>query len=167
MIEPGVLDVLQREVRFRIDQDRKVLDEMRDEVRPLKSATRRIQPRAATAISLVGTDGGSNQLQFDPFKIQLIRVVDSSKNQYCLEVITPRTPIEELTARHISPDGLPRTPLGKMMKYLGIARLPQLSGVFDPDPEKIASSWLNVYREMMEWQFSLIWFERRTLVQTR
>jgi hypothetical protein len=38
MIEPALLDILQKEVRSRIDEDRKVLDEMRDEVRPLKSA---------------------------------------------------------------------------------------------------------------------------------
>jgi len=151
MIEPAVLDVLQKEVRSRIDEEHKVLDEMREEVRPLKAATRRIQPRTATAISLVGTDGGNNQLQFDPFQIELVRVVDSGKNEYCLEVVTPRTPILELNKRHLAPDGTPKTALGKMMKYLGATGLPELAEIFNPDPEKIASSWLNVYREMMEW----------------
>src|SRR5947209_17473032 len=115
MIEPATFEKLQGELKDRIDQDRKVLDEMRAEVRPLKGLTRRIHPRSATAISLVGTDGGSNQLRFDPFKIQLIRVVDSSRTEYCLEVITPRTPIGELTRRHLGETGVPLTALGRMM----------------------------------------------------
>lgn len=151
MIEPATFEKLQVELKDRIDQDRKVLDEMRAEVRPLRSLTRRIHPRSATAISLVGTDGGNNQLRFDPFKVQLIRVVDSSQNEYCLEVITPRTAIGELTKRHLGDSGAPQTALGRMMKYLGISDLSQLSGVFKPDEDERKSSWMNVYREMTEW----------------
>lgn len=151
MIEPGTLSILQDELRLRIEEDRKVLDEMREEVRPLKSLTRRIQPRSATAISLVGTDGGNNQLRFDPFQVQLVRVVDSSRNEYCLEVITPRTQIPELTKRHLDENGKSRTALGKMMNYLDVSDLSQLSPVFKADPDQISSSWMNVYREMMEW----------------
>ncbi len=151
MIEPSTLETLEREVKLRIHEDRAVLDEMREEVRPLRAATSRIQPRAATAISLVGTDGGNNQLRFDPFHIQLIRVVDSSKNEYCLEVITPRTAIAELSLRHIAADGEPRTALGRMMHFLGIRSLTQLSGVFAARPGELSSSWMNVYREMTEW----------------
>ena len=55
--------------------------------------------------------------------VQLIRVVDSSQNEYCLEVITPRSSIEELNAYHLNSDGTGRTPLGRMMAYLGIAGL--------------------------------------------
>lgn len=47
-------------------RSRGVLDALREEIRPLKSATRRIWPRATTSISLGGTDGGNNQPQFDP-----------------------------------------------------------------------------------------------------
>src|ERR1041384_2719540 len=99
MIELSSLETLQGELKECITEDAKVLETMRQDIRPLKSQIRRIQPRSATAISLVGTDGGNNQLRFDPFQIQLIRVVDSSANEYCLEVITPNTPIEELEAR--------------------------------------------------------------------
>jgi hypothetical protein len=151
MIEPETLNILQKELKARIDEDRKVLDEMREEVRPLKALTRRIQPRSATAISLVGTDGGNNQLRFDPFQIQLVRVVDSSHNEYCLEVITPRTSIAELTKKHLDPNGAPKTALGRMMNSLGISDLSELSPVFNPDPNQLASSWMNVYREMTEW----------------
>jgi hypothetical protein len=151
MIEPASFDKLQSELKDRIDKDRKVLDDMRAEVRPLKGSTRRIHPRSATAISLVGTDGGSNQLRFDPFKIQLVRVVDSSRNEYCLEVITQRTPIGELTKRHLEESGTPLTALGRMMKYLEISDLSKLSGVFHLEAEELKSSWMNVYREMTEW----------------
>ena len=33
--------------------------------------------------------GGNNQSRFDPFLIQLIRMVDSSDNEHCLEVVSP------------------------------------------------------------------------------
>jgi hypothetical protein len=75
--------------------------------------------------------------------------VDSSQNEYCLEVITPNTPIDELEARHLDAEGNGRTPLGRMMNYLGVKTLKSLSGVFDPDDRK--PSWINVYREMTEW----------------
>ena len=57
-----------------INQDQDVLEALRSEIRPLRSATRRVQPRATTSISLVGTDGGNNQLHFDPFMVQLVRI---------------------------------------------------------------------------------------------
>ena len=91
MIEAGSFDNLATAVRECVEADRGVLDEMRGDVRGLRGRTRRIHPRSATAISLVGTDGGNNQVRFDPFMVQLVRVVDSSRNEYCLEVITPRS----------------------------------------------------------------------------
>src|SRR6185295_8193410 len=98
--------------------DERVLATLRAEIRPLKPATRRIQPRATTSISLVGTDGGNNQLQFDPFLIQLVRVVDSSNNEYCLEAVSPTTPIDALVKRHLEKDGASKSALGEMMKFL-------------------------------------------------
>ncbi len=86
MIELTSLSTLSTAVRDCIDADREVLAQLRADVRPMKVNTRRIHPRSATAISLVGTDGGNNKIQYDPFMIQLIRVVDSSLNEYCLEV---------------------------------------------------------------------------------
>jgi hypothetical protein len=74
--------------RARISADRELLDELRTQMRALHGTTRMIQPRATTAISPVATDGGDNRIQFDPFLIQLVRVVDSSNNEYCLEAIT-------------------------------------------------------------------------------
>jgi hypothetical protein len=158
MIEPESLSALSNAIRDCINAESDVLAQMREDMRTLKAATRRIQPRSATAISLVGTDGGNNQIHFDPFLVQLIRVVDSSQNEYCLEVVTPRSSIEELNARHLNPDGTGRTSLGRMMAYLGIAELDKLSSVFKSDVDQRSSSWVQVYRAMTEWAvlFSLV-----------
>src|SRR5579884_2951159 len=85
MIDPASQAQLKEAIADCIGTDQGVLDALREEICPLKSATRRIQPSATTSISLVGTDGGNNQLQFDPFVIQLVRVVDSGNNECCLE----------------------------------------------------------------------------------
>ena len=153
MIDPASQAQLKEAIADCIGTDQGVLDALREEIRPLKSATRRIQPRATTSISLVGTDGGNNQLQFDPFLIQLVRVVDSSNNEYCLEAVSPTTPIGKLDKRQFEPDGTPRTALGEMMAYLGVASLQDLSPVF-PRPEKnkpVSPTWVQVYRELVEW----------------
>src|SRR5580700_4408007 len=134
MIEPAVVDAIEREIHDRVEAEAAVLAEMREEVRELKRNIARIQPRSATAISLVGTDGGNNRLQFDPFHLQLIRVVDSSNNEHCLEVITQRTPLAELTKRHIDDNGEAKSPLGRMMKSLGIDDLAKISTTFGASP---------------------------------
>ena len=151
MIEPKSLDMLRDAVRAAVADENFLLDELRLQIRPLKVLTRRIHPRSATAISLVGTDGGNNQVRYDPFMIQLIRVVDSTQKEYCLEVITPNTPLDELNERHINPLGNGLTPLGRMMEYLGIRKLSELSPVFRKDVDARAPSWVQVYREMTEW----------------
>jgi hypothetical protein len=133
--------------------DQSVLEELRREIRPLKQQTRRIQPRATTSISLVGTDGGNNQLQFDPFLIQLVRVVDSSNNEYCLEAVSPTTPIDALNRRQFDETGAPISALGEMMAYLGVSSLQALSHMIRPKgPGKpISPSWVQVYRQLVEW----------------
>lgn len=136
-----------------IDSDQGVLDELRKEIRSLKNSTRRIQSRATTSISLVGTDGGNNQLQFDPFLIQLIRVVDSSNNEYCLEAVSPTTPINKLNERQLAIGGSARTALGDMMDFLGVDSLSALSHMIRPTDQgkPVSPSWVQVYRELVEW----------------
>ena len=153
MIDPSSLINLKQVIGDCILSDQVVLDTLREEIRPLKSATRRIQPRSTTSISLVGTDGGNNQLQFDPFLIQLIRVVDSSNNEYCLEVVSPTTQIDKLNDRHFEADGSPRTALGEMMDFLGVRDLPSLSHMIRTTDlgKPVSPSWVQVYRELVEW----------------
>ena len=153
MIDPATQTQLKAAINECIGADRAILDSLRTEIRPLKSQMRRIQPRATTSISLVATDGGNNQLQFDPFLIQLIRVVDSSNNEYCLEAVSPTTPIDLLSARQFSASGAPATALGELMAVLGTNSLPKLSHMIRPtgDGKPISPSWVQVYRELVEW----------------
>lgn len=151
MIDPKSVDVLGNAIRTCVEADRQLLDRLRTEVRTLRPKTVRIKPRSTTAISLVGTDGGNNQIRFDPLMIQLVRVVDSAQNEYCLEVITPNTRLEMLNRQHLDEARKGQTPLGRMMELFRLSGLEQLSSVFNPNPEKRSSSWVMVYREMMEW----------------
>jgi len=153
MFDPETIKELKEAIADCIGADQDVLDTLRAEIRPLRNATRRIQPRATTSISLVGTDGGNNQLQFDPFLIQLVRVVDSSDNEYCPEAVSPTTDIAKLDSRQFNADGSPRTALGEMMSYLGVSTLPALSHMIRPTSKgkPVSPSWVQVYRELVEW----------------
>src|SRR5437773_9678724 len=117
---------MRAEIAERMRADRSLLDALRAEIRLLRDSVRRIQPRSTTAISLVGTDGGNNRVEFDPFMVQLVRVVDSSNNEYCLEVVTPTTDRRAVNARHLNEDGTPTSALGRMMTKLGVRGLWQL-----------------------------------------
>lgn len=152
MIDPQSETELRKEISERIKTDRAVLDQLRDEIK-VKGQVRRIQPRSTTSISLVGTDGGNNQIQFDPFLVQIIRVVDFSNNEYCLEAITPTTSVSKLSAKQFNLDGSPKTALGDMMQFLGVKSLTELSHMIrSNDGDRPTSpSWIQVYRELVEW----------------
>ena len=160
MIEPESYYRLRQEIAERIEAERVVLDQLRAEIRPLRSAVRRIQPRTTTSISLVATDGGNNKLQFDPFLVQVVRIVDSSNNEYCLEAVTPSTKVSSLSTRQFNTDGSPSTALGKLMDYLGVRSLKQLSHMIrhQEDGTPTSPTWVQVYRDLVEWAilFSLI-----------
>ncbi|WP_080429236.1 hypothetical protein [Burkholderia ubonensis] len=153
MIDPASQAQLKEAIANCIGTDQGVLDALREEIRPLKNSTRRILPRATTSISLVGTDGGNNQLQFDPFLIQLVRVVDSSNNEYCLEAVSPTTPVQKLSERQFTADGAPRSALGEMMAFLKVDSLSKLSPMIRPanSNKPVSPSWVQVYRELVEW----------------
>jgi hypothetical protein len=153
MLDPRSQNDLKDAIGECVGADASVLDALRSEIRPLRALVRRIQPRTTTSISLVGTDGGNNQLQFDPFLVQIIRVVDSSDNQYCLEVVSPTTPVSQLVRRHLDDGGRPLTALGEMMSFLGIKSLPDLSHMIRSNDggRPVSPSWVQVYRELVEW----------------
>lgn len=153
VLDPESHARLKEEIALRIADDKEMLDDLRAEIRSLRDNTHRIQPRSTTAISLVGTDGGNNTVEFDPFLVQVVRVVDSSNNEYCLEAITPSTPIAELSAAQFDAGGKPLTPMGHMMVDLGIADLTKLSHMIRATSrgQPTSGSWVQVYRELAEW----------------
>lgn len=153
MIDPSTQTQLKEAIAECIQMDQGILDALREEIRPLRNQTRRIQPRATTSISLVGTDGGNNQLQFDPFLIQLVRVVDSSNNEYCLEAVSPTTSVDILGRRQFNQDGSTKTALGELMVSLAVDTLPKLSHMIRPSEKgrPVSPSWVQVYRELVEW----------------
>jgi hypothetical protein len=159
MIDPASYSQVRSEIAERVREDRQVLEQLRAEIRPLRSQVRRIQPRTTTSISLVGTDGGNNRIEFDPFLVQLIRVVDSSNNEYCLEAVTPSTKVSRLSELQFDSDGGP-TALGRLMDFLGVTDLTKLSHMIrrNEDGRPVSSSWVQVYRELVEWAvlFSII-----------
>ena len=153
MIDPQSHEALNKEISERIKEDQAILDQIRKEIRPYKDKVRRIQPRNSTSVSLVGTDGGNNKIQYDPFIIQLVRVVDSSNNEYCLEAVTPSTKISALSKKQFDENNNPITSLGKLMHSLEVDRLDKLSHMIrdNEDDTPTSPTWIQVYRELVEW----------------
>lgn len=153
MIDPEELKQLKAQVAECVVNDRGLLDELLNEVEQLRQKELRIQPRSTTSVSVVGTDGGNNELRFDPFMVQVVRIVDSNRNQLWLEIVSPTTPVAKLDERHIGPDRTPLSPLGRMMVALNVTSVSQLSPVIRDGTEKKprSPSWTQVYRELTEW----------------
>ncbi len=161
MIDGQTLQQLKKLMENRMHDDMAVLDKLREEISILKESVRRITPRNATSISLVGTDGGNNKLQFDPFLVQIIRVVDSSNNEYYMDIITPTTKIEEINKRIFQSKDSSLNSLKRMMEYLNIDDITKLSPMirYNKPDKPVSPSWVLVYRELVEWAtlFSLVW----------
>lgn len=151
MIEPAIRSRLHESVRNAVLADREVLDSLVKDVSLLRQSTRRIHPRGSTAISIVAADGGSNNVQFNPFSVDLIRVVDSNDKQYCIETLTPNMSIQMIDSQHFDHAGFPSTPLGRMLVALGVESVAELSSSIAKDPEERTGLWVSIYRELSEW----------------
>ncbi len=156
MLEPRDIETLKQLMKERMGNDVSILDELRGEIGEFKRNIHTIKNYKTNTISIVGTDGGNNNLRFDPFLVHVIRVVDSRGNLYYMDVLTPTTPIDELENKIQDRDDA----LKKMMDFLGVSTLTQLSPMIKKRKpgEPISPSWIQVYRELVEWAtlFSLI-----------
>ena len=143
MLDINIIPRLQTHMLECMQQDVRLLDTLCDEVRDLAKKVYRIHPRTTTSISLVGTDEGNNKLQFDPFIVQVIRVVDSSNNEYYMDVITPTTPISGLNNKIQDRTNIQFDALRKIMNFLDVTDLSQLSPMINHrEPEEPVKSYM-------------------------
>lgn len=149
MFDPDKLHEVRRLIRERTADDSKLLDKVLKEAASLRGQSAVIQPRSTTAISLVASDGGNNRVEFNPFYLQVVRIVDSYGVEQFLDVVSPTTNTDDLSRKHLDND----TPLGKMMKSLGVSRLADLSPMLPAEPR--SASWPLTYRDICEW--AVLW----------
>lgn len=149
---------LEAAVKEAVARDRGLLTELREQARALRAAVRVVQPRTATTVSLVASDGGNHSFPLDPFFVQVVRVVDSYGLPLCFDVVTPSSDIDQLSARQFEADRrTPRTALGRLMADLQCTHLWELSSAIprqrksDANPEDISSGWVVTYRDLCEW----------------
>lgn len=147
MFDADQIKQLKQLIGDQVEAGRAELDKLVEQARAIGSEVRVIKPRAATSVALMASDGGNNKVAFNPFYLQVVRVVDSSGKELCLEVVSPITDIKELGRRQFHEDGSPRTALGKMMKGLGVETLKELSPMMSGD----SPSWVLVFRDLCEW----------------
>ena len=144
------LPQLREIVRAATVRDKFLLDDLRVDIRDLKSRVRTIKPRAATAISLVASDGGETGINFDPFHLRLVRVVDSSGETLYLDAVSPTSDLADLARRQIEQD----TALGVLMRDLGVSTLSDLSHMIPPrraERGDVGATWIRNYRDLCEW----------------
>jgi hypothetical protein len=155
MLDIEQLVALKNEIDLASKQDLVNLDQLRIELRQFETP-RQIRDYSTTAISLVASDGGNNRLRFDPFEIQIIRVVDSYGQEACMQVVSRYNDINQLSKQQFYDKGSPKTALGYMMYDLGVDSLQSLSPMLRPQKDSggkdaLSSSWVLVYRELVEW----------------
>ncbi|MFC7329477.1 hypothetical protein [Marinactinospora rubrisoli] len=137
---------IQQRIREATARDSRLLDGVLGDVRTLRAQVRPIQPRHSSAVSLVASDGGNNQLRFNPFTLQVVRIVDSHGVEMFLDVVSPSTDTVELGRRHLDD---PHSVLGTLMRDLGVTSLAELTPMIPPRPR--FAQWPAVFRDLCEW----------------
>ncbi|MET7525825.1 hypothetical protein [Streptomyces sp900116325] len=150
MFDAESLTRLRQEVRDTTVRNSWLLDELLSEVECMRDVTARIQPRITTSISLVASDGGNNRAEFNPFELQVVRVMDSHGVELLTKVVSAHTDLDELAEWHLDPRR-PDDPLGLLMRDLDCETLHALSPMLNNDPDKKSPGWPLVYRDLCEW----------------
>src|SRR5215472_8948543 len=143
MFLPEQLPGLRRQIRAQAERDYEILGDLVAQARAMAPGVRPIRPRSATSVALTAADGGNNSVAFNPFSLQIVRIVDSQGKELFLDVVSPATDIGELNRKHLAE----RTVLGQLMTELGVTELRDLS----PMMSGRSNSWVEVYRDLCEW----------------
>ncbi|MEU6265548.1 hypothetical protein [Saccharopolyspora shandongensis] len=147
MFDADQIKQLKQLIGDQVEAGRAELDKLVEQTRAIRSEVRVIKPRTATSVALMSSDGGNNKVAFNPFYLQVVRVVDSNGKELCMEVVSPIADIDALSRRQFHEDGSPRTALGRMMDGLGVHRLQDLSPMMSGN----SPSWVQVFRDLCEW----------------
>lgn len=153
MFEPGQLDAICAAIEHQTRADESLLRELREDVRSRLGASLVIRPHSVTSMAFVATDGANNRLVFDPFSMQLVRIVNSQGRQLFLDVISPRSDPDELVERHRQAGDALQT----VMEDLNVAHLHELSPMIPTServrkrPESVSATWPRDYRDLAEW----------------
>lgn len=147
MFDEAQIRELKRQIGEQVEEGRAELDKLVARARSLRGNVKVIKPRAATSVALMASDGGNNKVAFNPFYLQVVRVVDSSGKELCMEVVSTVADIDELSRRQFDGAGHPCTALGRLMKGLNITALQELS----PMMSGKSPSWVQVFRDLCEW----------------
>jgi hypothetical protein len=140
---PEQLPGLRRKIRAQAEHDSAALHALVAQARGMAQQVRPIRPRTATAVALTAADGGNNAVVFNPFSLQIVRIVDSAGKELFLDVVSPATDISELSRQHLAS----RTALGRLMTDLGARELRDLSPILAGR----SASWVQAYRDLCEW----------------
>jgi len=134
-------------VALRTEQDfHAILDQLIAQARSMKVGVRTIRPRTTTAFALTAADGGNNSVEFNPFSLQIVRVVDSRGRELLLDIVSPTSDVKEISRAHLE-NGQASTALGRLMVALGVSELAELSPMLSGK----SPSWVQVYRDLCEW----------------
>jgi len=165
MFDQEERQALRDDVQQAAQADRTILDELIDDIRHygLRGQARRIQHYTIPSIAITSTDGGNHKFVFNPFRHQVIRVVDSSGQTLGLKVITLTTNLRRLSASEFTngPGGGP-TPVGRLMSDIGNAvgePITELHQLCPSIPESVPqqtedrdnAAWVMSYRDLWEW----------------
>ncbi len=143
MFLPEQLPGLRRQIRAQAARDYRVLADLVAQARAMAPDVRPIRPRSATSVALTAADGGNNAVAFNPFALQIVRIVDSQGKELFLDVVSPTTDIAELSRAQFAG----QTVLGRLMTDLGVRSLRDLSPVLAGRSRR----WVEAYREVCEW----------------
>ncbi len=153
MFEPTHIEAIRAAIERQTLAEKTLLQGLRHDVRTSLSPSLVIRPHSATAVAFAASETANNRLVFDPFSMQLVRIVNSQGSQLFLDVISPRSDPDELHARHIRA----RDPLCVLMEDLGVEQLSELSPMIPSGkrvrerPDGVNSNWTLVYRDLVEW----------------